>query len=118
MDILFDTDAAGRLVCTLVEGANTAMATASDVPGATQVIEAALADVRTADCGECVWAEGGGEYRWMFRRHADRLTVVVLWSAGTLRGWQHVFRCECDADWFDRRVQDELARLRRLTPDR
>jgi hypothetical protein len=116
MNLLFDTDHAGRFVCTLVDGANTAIATAVSVAEAAQVLEAALADVRAEGCGECVWAEAAGEYRWMFRRGEDRLTVVVLWSAGTLTGWQHVFRAECNAAWFDERVRTELEKLRRLTP--
>ena len=45
----------------------------------------------------------------MFRRHGDRLTLVVLWSSGTLTGWQHVFRSECDFEPFATEVKAALA---------
>ena len=47
----------------------------------------------------------------MFRRDGDRLTVAVMWSAGTVTGWQHVFRSECASTGSPGRVVDELERL-------
>jgi hypothetical protein len=34
-----------------------------------------------------------------------------MWSAGTITGYQHVFREECDAEWFAGRVQAEAGRV-------
>jgi hypothetical protein len=45
--------------------------------------------------GECFWKEGGGEYRWVFRRDGESVRVAVLWSAGVMTGWEHVFWAEC-----------------------
>jgi hypothetical protein len=50
----------------------------------------------------------------MFRRNDDRLTVVVLWSAGTLTGWQHIFRTDTDFDTFAECVRREAAGIGRL----
>jgi hypothetical protein len=35
----------------------------------------------------------------------------VLWSSGTVTGWQHVFRAADEFSYFMERVQDELAEL-------
>jgi hypothetical protein len=86
----------GRLVCLLSDGPHEATVTASNMPQAGEELVAALEDARDTGYGECLWEEQGGQYRWMFRREADRLTLVVLWSTVTLTGWQHVFRSECD----------------------
>ena len=43
---------------------------------------------------------------------AGRTDVVVLWSAGVVTGWQHVFRSEADATELEARVRHELARVR------
>ena len=57
------------------------------------------------------WVEQGGEYRWMFRRVDDRLTVVVLWSSGTITGWQHVFRGECGFEAFVAQAREAVGRV-------
>lgn len=109
MDLLFDTDE-NHIVCTLTDGANVATVTASN-PEAADALQGALDEARETGFGECLWIEAGGEYRWMFRRNDDRLIVVVLWSAGTLTGWQHVFRTDTDFAWFAERMGTEVAGL-------
>jgi hypothetical protein len=37
-----------------------------------------------------------------------------MWSSGTITGWQHVFRAECDLEWFAGRVRGELERIRAI----
>ncbi len=81
------------------------------MPGATDGLRAALEAVRAGGLGECLWLEPAGDYRWMFRRDDETLTVAVMWSAGTITGWQHVFRSECGFDWFAGRVGEEFERL-------
>jgi hypothetical protein len=55
---------------------------------------------------DCYWAEPTGQYWWMLKRDDRRLDVIVMWSAGAVPGWQHVFRAE-----------DEVGYLRDLVSD-
>jgi hypothetical protein len=110
MQFTLETDENGRLICRLVDAGIEGTVTASNVPQAGTDLLAAIEDAKTTGYGECLWEEVGGEYRWMLRADGDRLTVVVLWSIGTVTGWQHVFRAECDADWFQETARASLAR--------
>ncbi len=112
MDLMLERDAAGHLRCTLVDRDETATLVAPAAADAVDGLEAALADARSGGYGECTWLLTDGEYKWLFRRSADRTDVVVLWSAGVVTGWQHVFRSQIDAADLDRRVAEELARVR------
>ena len=114
MQFSLDTDKAGRFICTLTEGTIVTTVTASNVPAAGNNLLDALESVQATGLGECWWEEQGGDYRWLFRRDGDRLTVAVMWSAGTLTGWQHVFRAECDLEWFAGRVRGEFERIRAI----
>jgi hypothetical protein len=111
MDLSMRRDVSGGLLCTLNDGEAEVMVTASAAFEAAHDLAAALDESTTEPFAECLWLVPGGEYRWMFRRQGERLTVVVLWSAGTVPGWQHVFRAECDAAWFTDRTRRELAGL-------
>jgi hypothetical protein len=104
------TDQFGRLTCDLADDETTAVVTASDTEQAKAGLIAALDRVRNAGIAECYWHESIGEYRWVFRREGDLLRVAVLWSAGTVTGWEHVFWSECNLDKFDRAVRTELGR--------
>ncbi len=110
MQLTVDTDENGRLICKLAEADMEGTVTASNVPQAGNDLLDAIEDAKSTGYGECLWEEVGGEYRWMLRTHGDRLTVVVLWSIGTVTGWQHVFRAECDAGWFQETARASLAR--------
>ena len=99
MDFSLTIDDAGRFVARLSDQDTTAIVTSSS----------AVDDARDTGYGECLWEEQGGDYRWMFRLTGERLIVVALWSTGTLTGWEHVFRGECDPAWFADRVRDALA---------
>lgn len=114
MDFTLDRDASGRVICTLTEGGHAATVTASNVPEAGTGLAEALECARTLGLGECWWEEQGGDYRWLFRRDGERLTVAVMWSSGTITGWQHVFRTECDLERFAGQVRAELERIRRI----
>lgn len=107
MNLLFSRDDR-RLVCTFDDGTSHGVVTASDAAVAGAELLLALDDVRETGFGECFWPEGGGEYRWMLRRSGDRVTVVALWSSGTLTGWEHVLRADEDYSAFDARVRAAL----------
>jgi hypothetical protein len=110
VDIAIATDIDGRFVCTLKEADMSALVTASNVPQAGEDLLTALENARETGYDECVWAEQGGEFRWIFRRDGARLTVVALWCAGAVIGWQHVFRAEGDFDSFAERARAEVGR--------
>ncbi len=94
-----------RLVCTLEVDGRPAVVTASDAPAAARDLLAAVEDAQSSGLGECLWPEVAGEYRWMLRRHDGGLVVVVLWSSGTLTGWQHVVHTEVPLDSFLRQLE-------------
>ena len=108
MEHLHHLDDAGRFVARLSDQDTTAIVTSSSLPAADELLTA-VDDARDTGYGECLWEEQGGDYRWMFRLTGERLIVVALWSTGTLTGWEHVFRGECDPAWFADRVRDALA---------
>jgi hypothetical protein len=58
--------------------------------------------------GECFWHEAAGDYRWLFRSEGDRMRVVVLWSIGTMTGWEHRFWVECGAAEFRDAMQSAI----------
>jgi len=110
MDLSLDIDDAGRFVATLQnEGGTPAQVTASNVNAADDLL-AAIEDARDTGLGECFWEESSGEYRWMIRVGAEEATLVVLWSAGVVTGWEHVFRGGCTLDWLADRIREALAR--------
>ena len=60
----------------------------------------AVASAVSHGCGECFWHEAAGDYRWLFRREGSTMRIVILWSIGTLTGWENRFWAECDAEDF------------------
>ena len=112
MEFTLANDAYGVLSCTLSDGANTATITGSSRDGASSDLAEALERLTTTGYGECYWHHAAGEYRWMFRREGEKVRIAVLWSTGTLTGWEHVFWSECDVETFARRVREEIARTR------
>ena len=95
MTVHFATDEFDRLTCQLERGAIKATATASNRRDAQSDMEKALASLEQGGLGECFWQEAAGEYRWVFRREGENVRVAVLWSAGVMTGWEHVFWAEC-----------------------
>lgn len=108
MQVALCTDQFGRLTCDLADDRTAAVVTASDTEQAKAGLIAALDKLRDTGVAECYWHESMGEYRWVFRRDGDAVRVAVLWSTGTLTGWEHVFWTECEASAFDRAVRSGL----------
>jgi hypothetical protein len=111
MRFVLERDEFGRLIGTLSDGRAEATVTASDVPAAVGDLLVALHDAELDGRGECFWEEGGGEYRWMFARHGDKVRLAVLWCAGTLTGWEHVFWTERPFDELAATLRGEIGRL-------
>jgi hypothetical protein len=82
--------------------------TASDVPQAIAGLAAAVETLERNGIAECYWNEGGGQYRWVFRRHDSRVRIAVMWSTGTVTGWNYVFWSECELEPFVALVRKEL----------
>ena len=110
MTIAIETDELDRYICTLTDGEVTATVTASNAAAGEGLLQA-IEDARSTGYGECQWDEQGGDYRWMFRRDGDHLTVAVMWCHGVITGWQHVFRADGDFEPFARDVAAQLHRL-------
>ena len=108
MDLSLDIDDGGRFVATLTDDDLRARVTAANVNAADDLL-AAIEDARETGLGECFWEEQAGEYRWMLRANRDDVTLVVLWSAGVVTGWEHVFRATCTLDWLAGRIRESLA---------
>jgi hypothetical protein len=47
----------------------------------------------------------------MFCRHGDRVEVALMWCAGVITGWRHVFRAECALEQLVADTHHELERL-------
>jgi hypothetical protein len=62
--------------------------------------------------GECFWpGSPGGQYWWIFRREAESLECVAMWTRGGASLWEHVFRATDSAEWIQQRLSEELERL-------
>ena len=111
MDLSIERDGPERLVCTLVDDNRSVVLTSSDAEAAAADLLAALESAEQTGYGECLWQEAAGDYRWMFRRTGDRVTLATLWSMGTLTGWQNVLQVETNFAMLAARVRAEIARL-------
>jgi len=110
MKISLRVDEFERLICAVEDGAAPVMVTASD-PDAAAHLVAAIEEAAGDGVGECFWEEGGGEYRWLLRRQGEKLRLVVLWSSGTLTGWDTILWRECGFEDFRAQVNAEASRL-------
>ncbi len=80
-------------------------------------LQRALNDALADGYGECFWpAPTGGQYLWIFKRDAERLEIVALWTRGGASLWEHVFRAADAAEWVRDRMRRDLARLNLPAP--
>jgi hypothetical protein len=64
--------------------------------------------------GECFWpGDPGGQYWWIFKREAEALEVIAMWTRGGAALWEHVFRATDAASWVKDRFDDEVRALGR-----
>jgi len=99
MQVTLKCDSFGRVVGSIEH--NGAQATVTCLEPGSAIMELKIAvESAMSDCGECFWPEETGEYRWLFRRERSTMRIVILWSMGTLTGWEHRFWAECDAEDF------------------
>src|ERR1017187_10225416 len=111
VDLSFATGEFGLLQCTLTDGKVTATPSAS-TDDATEELLGALDAAARKGVGECFWPRAAGVYRWLIRREQNAARLVVLWSTGTMTGWESVFWGECDWIPFEQLVRDRIANWR------
>ena len=99
-----------RLVARLREGDVNTEVTGWQPEQAAAHLLAALESARQDGYGECQWLEPTGQYWWVLKREDQRLEVAVMYSAGVVPGWQHVFRAEDAMDYIHDLVRAELER--------
>jgi hypothetical protein len=90
MHIHFERTEAGTLVARVSAQERSVEVSCAEAESGLKVIGLALADLDEKGIGECFWPHECGEYRWIFRNAPGGVEVVVLWSTGTLTGWEAV----------------------------
>lgn len=108
MHIVFERPDPRRLVARLREGEVTTEVTGWQPEQASADLLAALDAAKRDGFGDCQWLEPTGQYWWMLKREDERLEVVVMYSAGVVPGWQHVFRAVDAIGYIDDLVRAEL----------
>jgi hypothetical protein len=58
--------------------------------------------------GECFWPADPGQYWWVFKRDADSLETIAMWTRGGVTGWEHVFRATDAAAHIRGRMHADL----------
>jgi hypothetical protein len=105
-------------VAMLSDGDQEAIVTASDIPSepllpllwAVRLLLLGTSDTR------CSWWEEPGEYRWLFSRQDDKLSIHILWFKDTATNQSDeqgktVLRMECDLLAFAKRLLQQLNQL-------
>jgi hypothetical protein len=100
MQFTLKVDSGGRVAGTIEHNGAHATVTGSDPDSAIADLRMAVESAVTGDHGECFWHEARGDTRWLFRRQDGTVRVAILWSMGTLTGWEHRFWAECEAQEF------------------
>jgi hypothetical protein len=79
--------------------------------GVTSLVRA-LDEAIATGYGECFWpGSTGGQYWWMFKRDADTIESIAMWTRGGASLWEHVFRATDAVEWVRERLSEEVARL-------
>jgi hypothetical protein len=109
MRLSIEADEFGRLVCRIADGRSEAAVRSADPAAARADMLAALDGFESDGYSECFWREPNGEYRWIFRQEGVWVRIVVLRSAGTMTGWEHVFSGEEQLAGFAEMLRDEVS---------
>jgi hypothetical protein len=80
-------------------------------PGAESLMRA-LDQALNDGYGECFWPGApGGQWWWIFKRDAESLEVIAMWTRGGASSWEHVFRATDGASFVHDRLLSEIDRL-------
>jgi len=109
VDLSFGTDEYGMLTCILSDGKITATLSAANPRDAAADLLTALDRATTEGVAECYWPRASGMHRWLLRRSKGRARVDVLWTAGTLTGWESEFWGECEWAPLESAIRTQVA---------
>jgi len=118
MELRLSVEPYDLLVVHLIEGTDdTTVSVHGARPGAQSLKRALDAAIETG-YGECFWpGSPGGQYWWIFKRTAESLEVIAMWTRGGASLWEHVFRVVDSAAWVSERLTSEIDRLALLAPE-
>jgi hypothetical protein len=112
MDLRLTLDPHDVLVVHLSEGGLATTVSVHPSRAGAESLQRALGAALAEGYGECFWPGlSGGQYWWIFKREADSLETIAMWTRGGAALWEHVFRATDAADWVQDRLADEVRRL-------
>jgi hypothetical protein len=112
MNLRFAIEPDDTLVVHLREGETETTVAVSPSRAGVRSLRRALVAAIDDGYGECFWpAKTGGQYWWMFKREAETLETVAMWTRGGAAPWQHVFRATDAAAFVHERLDAEMDRL-------
>lgn len=113
MDLRLTVDPPDTLVVQLREGSEQTEVAVSPARAGAETLLSAVDSAMATGYGECFWpAASGGQYWWVFKRGAESLETMAMWTRGGASGWEHRFRATDAAEWLRSRLATEIERLR------
>lgn len=113
MDLRLVIDPPDTLVVHVREGQEQTEIAVRPARAGAQSLLAAIDSAIATGYGECFWpAATGGQYWWLFKRDAESLEAIAMWTRGGATGWEHTFRATDAASWLRGRLRAEIERLR------
>jgi|SRR5215471_13286750 len=113
MDLRLAVDPPDTLLVSVREGEEQTEIAVHPARAGVQTLLAAIDSAIATGYGECFWpAPTGGQYWWMFKRDAESLETIAMWTRGGASGWEHTFRATDAAAWLRSRLIAEIDRLR------
>jgi hypothetical protein len=102
------------LVVHLREDEDVATVAVAPAEAGVRSLSRAVDDALAHGYGECFWpARPAGQHWWIFKRDAETLETVVLWTRGGASLWEHVFRATDAATWVQDRILTETEHILR-----
>lgn len=109
MDLRLALEPYDVLVVHLRDGDVETSVSVHDAHAGAESLRRALGAALDNGYGECFWpGMSGGQYWWIFKRTADALEVIAMWTRGGAALWEHVFRATDAAAWVSERLEREI----------
>jgi len=112
MDLTLGIEPHDTLLVTLHDGARQTTVSVRPAAAGARSLIAALDQGLAEGYGECFWPGAtGGQYWWAFKRDAETLEAMAMWTRGGASLWEHVFRATDSGAWIRARLAAEVDRL-------